>query len=171
VSNHEPDYEPSLSHDVNAEWILDGQNMGAVQHTIAFQDAWACLYSSWNGAFVSNYPELFFAKLYNPVVLGVDSSLYLTFRVLALYTHLHMVLFSRAKLGQRKYSQATWSNPALRSLWGRINRLAAHEYQQRIERALSIDQTKLRNYRLARRAKQAGWLSLRTALRAARLRG
>lgn len=169
TSDKEP--EPLLGEALNDEWTLDGREMGVARMHIAFNDAWISLYSSWNGAFCSNYGDLMYAKLYNPGVAGAyldyDDTIYFFPRVCTLYVHLHMMVLSRLRTGRRRVRAFDWEDPALRAVWGRINRVAGEAYQRRVESALLGDPAKHREYEAWRAAKLAMWIPLRAAIRGA----
>jgi hypothetical protein len=164
--------EPLLGEAINDEWSLDGRKMGVARMHIAFNEAWVSLYSSWNGAFCSNYADLMYAKLYNPGVAGtyldVEHTAYFFSRVCTLYVHLHLLVFSRLATGRRDVRVFNWEDPALRAVWGRINRVAGDAYQQRVAAALEGDPVKLIGYKAWRAAKLAMWLPLREMIKEAR---
>jgi hypothetical protein len=136
---------------------------------IAHNEAWVALYSSWNGAFCSNYRQLFWGKLYNAGVAGAyldyADTIYFYSRVCTLYTHLHVMMLERARVDRRDFNDADWNNEILRRLWGRINRTAGRAYRNRILRTLSADKSKLRIHKGWRVAKRAVWIPLRTAIK------
>eukprot|EP00697_Spironema_sp_BW2_P014137 gnl/Spiro4/4512_TR2242_c0_g1_i1.p1 gnl/Spiro4/4512_TR2242_c0_g1~~gnl/Spiro4/4512_TR2242_c0_g1_i1.p1 ORF type:complete len:527 (-),score=159.42 gnl/Spiro4/4512_TR2242_c0_g1_i1:142-1683(-) len=71
----------------------------AILYRYPLPTSWDNLYSSWNLAFVSQFPTFphFFAKLLNPSVgcYYDKPNEYIFFRGVALYTHVHFVLFNR----------------------------------------------------------------------------
>ncbi|MFO0757702.1 MAG: hypothetical protein U0359_14490 [Byssovorax sp.] len=163
--------EPLLGEALNDEWTWNGQKMGVARMHIAFNEAWISLYSSWNGCFCSNYGDLMYAKLYNPGVAGayldIDDTIYFFPRVATLYVHLHMVVFSRLETGRRAVRAYDWEDPALRAVWGRINRTAGEAYQKRVEDALRGDTRKHLDYEASRAARRTAWSALRTAIKGA----
>lgn len=163
--------EPLLGEQLNDEWMQQGQATGVTRMHIAFNEAWVSLYSSWNGCFCANYGDLMYPKLYNLGVAGtyldIDDKVYFFPRICTLYTHLHMMIFKRVATGRQLLHAQCWEDPALRSLWGRINRVAAQAYQQRVEAALQSDLRKRLSYKAWRTAKHAFWVPLRTAIQGA----
>ncbi len=111
-----------LGEALSDEWTVAGHKMGVARMHIAFNEAWISLYSSWNGAFCSNYGDLIYAKLYNPGVAGayldIDEHVYFFPRVCTLYVHLHVMVFSRLKTGRQDLHTFNWEDPALRAVWG-----------------------------------------------------
>lgn len=160
--------EPLLGEALSDEWTVAGHKMGVARMHIAFNEAWISLYSSWNGAFCSNYGDLMYAKLYNPGVAGayldIDDHVYFFPRVCTLYVHLHVMVFSRLKTGRQDLHTFNWEDPALRAVWGRINRVAGDAYQARIEAALHGDTAKRLRYKAWRAAKLAMWVPLRALI-------
>jgi hypothetical protein len=163
--------EPLLGEALNDEWIHDGQKMGVARMHIAFNEAWVSLYSSWNGCFCSNYGDLMYAKLYNPGVAGayldIDHFIYFFARVCTLYTHVNMMVLSRVKTGRRDLKACNWEDPALRHVWGRINKVAGAAYQQRVEAALRGDAEKHLRYQAWHAARHAMWVALRAVIQEA----
>ena len=161
--------EPLLGENINTEWVYQGTRMGVAEMHIAHNEAWVALYSSWNGAFCSNYRQLFFGKLYNAGVAGAyldyTDTVYFFTRVCTLYTHVHVLMFERARADKRDFNEADWNNEILRSLWGRINLTAGHAYRDRIAKTLSVDRSKLRRHRRWRVAKRGMWLPLRAVIK------
>ena len=169
TSDKEP--EPLLGEQLNDEWMHEGKATGVTRMHIAFNEAWVSLYSSWNGCFCANYGDLMYPKLYNLGVAGtyldIDDTVYFFPRICTLYTHLHMMIFKRLSTGRPLLHAHNWEDPALRSIWGRINRVAAQAYQHRVEAALQSDLRKHLAYKAWRAAKHAFWLPLRTAIHGA----
>lgn len=166
--------EPLLGEALNDEWTLDGRPMGVARMHIAFNEAWVSLYSSWNGCFCANYGDLFYAKLYNPGVAGayldIEDTIYLFPRVSTLYVHVNMTVLERVKTGRRALRAFDWEDPALRAVWGRINRVAGEAYGARVDAALHGHTEKRLRHEAARAAKLAMWAPLRTMVKeAARL--
>ncbi len=172
---YDKDPQPLVGEAYVDEWYLDGKPMGIGRFHMAFADAWVMLYSSWNGAFCANYPELLFAKLYNPGVAGVHmeygAEVYFGARGATLYAALANAVLSREETGGRRFSRVDWRNEALRYVWGRVNEVAAGAYQDRVEKALSEDWAALLRYRVTRATHRAGWIALRTVIQGARLAG
>jgi hypothetical protein len=137
------DPQPLVGERYTDEWHLDGKPMGVGRCHMAFADAWVMLYSSWNGAFCANYPELVFAKLFNPGVAGAaiayGPEVYFSPRVPTLFITLVLMVLSRERAGARRYGRVDWRDDALRIVWGRVNEVAAGAYQDRVEKALAED--------------------------------
>lgn len=97
---------------------------------------WADLYTTWNLAFVSDYPAApyFFAKLICPVVADYHHApgLYLNHRGVALVLHIWFSIASRLD-PQRWATQVDWREPALTRLWGEMNLRSASDYRARVE--------------------------------------
>ena len=124
----------------NALSALSDDRRGLLGHSPCFPRVWANLYSSWNGAFVSNYAAapLFLAKLYNPATSGTyhregEQSLYLFPRVFTLWVHIHAQIFERAANQSASPLGLVWSSPLLTLLWGKVNLLAATELRAMID--------------------------------------
>jgi hypothetical protein len=169
------DPQPLVGERYTDEWHLDGKPMGVGRCHMAFADAWVMLYSSWNGAFCANYPELVFAKLFNPGVAGAaiayGPEVYFSPRVPTLFITLVLMVLSRERAGARRYGRVDWRDEALRMVWGRVNEVAAGAYQDRVEKALAEDWAAHARYRATRASQRAGWLALRTVIKGARLAG
>jgi hypothetical protein len=102
---------------------------------------WVDLYSTWNLAFVSHYPDhpFFFAKLLTPQVGCYQAAPegYLYNRGMALYTHIYFTLFTRLDRKAKKPALADmdWSNKDLTKLWAKVNAASAHAYDEALAKA------------------------------------
>lgn len=90
-------------------------------------------YETWNMAFCSHYAEspYFYAKLLAPSVTCADPKEYLFHRSMALYLHIHGVMYSRvarAALREPVYAATNWDNPAMTRAWGTINKNTADQW-------------------------------------------
>lgn len=104
---------------------------------------WADLYSTWNMAFVSHYPEfpMTMQKLLIPSVADYKHNPdgYIYTRSLALYAHLNYRLIKKAEDAQAGIvEEVTWNDDALSRLWGEINLESAHDYEKRAEQTPSV---------------------------------
>ena len=94
---------------------------------------WNNLYSTWNLAFVSHYPNFpfFFAKLLIPQVSNYQQtpSEYMYNRALALYTHIQYEVFSRSDIKESDNSIDV-SDVKPSRFWGDANLESAREYQK-----------------------------------------
>jgi hypothetical protein len=106
-----------------------------------FPEQWADLYSTWNLAFVSHYPEFPFVmvKLLIPFVANYQRhpEEYIYRRALALWVHLHHLYLGRADQARTGQEAIVWNDVELTKLWGRVNREAAVEYAATVRRAHS----------------------------------
>ncbi len=103
-------------------------------------EKWADLYSTWNLAFVSHYPNFpfFFAKLLNPDVLcyhhlpdGERSSPseYVFHRVISLYLHIHFEILGRMdQLEAKSQPPVAWNDDGFTRLWAARNHQSAQAY-------------------------------------------
>jgi len=96
------------------------------------------LYTAWNMAFVSHYPNnpYFYAKLLTPSVLCSEPKYYIYNRVIGLYVHLWSTLLSRVlRLNDPDapgiVEDIDWINPAMTKRWGVINNVHADYWLQR----------------------------------------
>ena len=99
---------------------------------------WANLYSTWNLAFVSHYPDFvyFMPKLLIPSVSNYQDNpaAYISIRVLALYTFIQwLVNWTLFKKGEK----IQWSESSLTKDWGMANDISRQDYVQRLVEALS----------------------------------
>ena len=120
-------------------------------HFPPYPRVWSNLYVSWNGAFVSDYPDapMHLAKLFGPTVAGAYNDaddaddgaqqrgtdrrgLLLYYRTISLWLHLHFVAFSRAATLGDWLTQADWRAPALQLTWGQLNEAFARRYDRRV---------------------------------------
>jgi hypothetical protein len=101
---------------------------------------WADLYSTWNMAFVSHYPNFpfFLAKLLAPQVLCYEKepNQYMYNRVVALYAHIHYEAFTRLDRKARKPGTELirWADADLTRLWSRVNLTSAKAYDAAVEK-------------------------------------
>jgi len=99
---------------------------------------WADLYSTWNMAFVSGFPDFvyYLPKLLIPSVSNYQDNPaeYINTRVLALYTFIHWTLnwnnFNNNEMIQ-------WSEVSLTRDWGAANKNSTRDYVNRLAEALS----------------------------------
>jgi hypothetical protein len=98
---------------------------------------WADLYTTWNLAFVSHYPNFpfFFAKLLTPQVLcyGACPEEYMVNRTIALYAHIHHELFTRVdRAGGPGGDTVRWADDELTRLWSEVNAESAGQYAREL---------------------------------------
>ena len=135
-------HRPGLSRDDSTtgagptRWSADRK---AVTFSMAFPKQWADLYSTWNLAFVSHYPEFPFVmvKLLIPFVANYQQhpEEYIYRRALALWAHLHHLYLGRADQARTGTEAIVWNDVALTKLWGRVNREASAKYAATVRRA------------------------------------
>ena len=166
--------------DITKEWVPEGGEECAIldfRSPLPLQ--WNNLYQSWNMAFVSCYSSspMFYAKLLAPLVSGlyqeIHPGLYLHPRVLCLYLHIQYEVICRGKAesadpflyppsgAKRPFSD--WRSKGLTDLWGRVNAVAAEQYQQAVEKTIddNYGTGEEFKYDLTRASKQAGWAALK----------
>ena len=99
---------------------------------------WADLYSSWNLAFVSEFPDFvyYIPKLLIPSVSDYQDNPagYIYTRILALYTYIHWKM-NWNHLNQNRKIQ--WSEASLTKTWGAANKISSQDYVERLAAALS----------------------------------
>ena len=176
------DREPikGCGNDITKEWVPEGGEERAIlDWRSPLPLRWSNLYQSWNMAFVSCYSNspMFLAKLLAPIVSGlyqeIHPGLYMHPRVLCLYLHIQYEVICRAKAesadpflyppsgAKRPFSD--WRSKGLTDLWGRVNAVAAEQYQQAIEKTIddNYGTGEELKYDLTRASKQAGWAALK----------
>jgi len=99
---------------------------------------WADLYSTWNLAFVSSFPDFvyYLPKLLIPSVSNYQDSPagYIDTRILALYTFIHWKMnWNHLNDNQR----IQWSDPSLTRDWGTANKISTQDYVGKLADALS----------------------------------
>ena len=106
---------------------------------------WADLYSSWNLAFVSEFPDFvyYIPKLLIPSVSDYQDNPagYIHTRSLALYTYIHWRI-NWTQLNQNKTIQ--WSEKSLTQTWGAANKISSYDYLKRLAWALSTSTKQLK---------------------------
>lgn len=131
----------SLTHDPNtgagpSGWSDDKKS---VVYYAPFPLEWANLYTTWNMAFVSDFTSFPYVmcKLLIPQVNNYQDKPeeYIYNRAIALYTHLHYTLLTRAAGNVSKSNHIEWNDPELTSLWGKVNKQSAKKYLRKIKRA------------------------------------
>ena len=99
---------------------------------------WADLYSSWNLAFVSEFPDFvyYIPKLLIPSVSNYQDNPagYIYTRILALYTYIHWKM-NWNDLNQNRKIQ--WSEDSLTKAWGAANKISSQDYFERLATALN----------------------------------
>jgi len=159
------------------QFVKDGTPLGVRRWRMPLPRAWANLYSSWNGAFVSAYQDspMYLAKLINPVTLGTyhtdeegAEDLYLWTRGIQLYTHLHAMKMTRAN-DQSRDPGMDWRSDTLTQLWGFVNKDAANAYHQRVAKEVIPTTEKERNHHagLRKRAEEV-FAGVKAATKAAK---
>jgi len=149
--------EPNGQGDLHdEEWIKeDGTRTGVRRWRQPLPRAWANLYSSWNGAFVSAYKDnpMFYAKLINPVTLGMyhtdgpgAEDLYLWTRAIQLYVHIQYIKMTRADLQSREPSTEDYRSDTLTLLWGLVNEQAGEAYHHRVVQTVEPSSEKERKH-------------------------
>ena len=83
-----------------------------------------------------------YAKLLAPVVMGsykdLDPGLYLYPRVIALWIHLHYLMFSRVQNKSAIPRSLDWRSTILTQLWGATNKLSGDHYAHQIKTKMNI---------------------------------
>ena len=102
---------------------------------------WADLYSSWNLAFVSGFPDFvyYIPKLLIPSVSSYQDNPagYIHKRVLALYTYIHWRI-NWIQHNQKNHNKPIqWSEDSLTKAWGAANKISSQDYVKRLAWALS----------------------------------
>jgi hypothetical protein len=99
---------------------------------------WADLYTTWNLAFVSSYPNspYFMAKLLIPSVAGYtqNPTQYIHGRIISLYLHINFELFQRVD-GKSLPASMGWNSKEFTQAFGRTNLLSARNYQLAVNQA------------------------------------
>ena len=99
---------------------------------------WADLYTTWNLAFVSSFPDFVFSlpKLLIPSVSNYQDSPagYIDTRILALYIFIHWKMNWNHLNDNQKIQ---WSEPSLTRDWGTANKISTQDYVSRLADALS----------------------------------
>ena len=100
---------------------------------------WADLYSSWNLAFVSGFPDFvyYIPKLLIPSVSNYQDNPagYIYTRLLGLYTYIQWRI-NWIQYNQ-KYQTIQWSEDSLTKTWGAANKISSQDYVKRLAWALS----------------------------------
>ena len=102
---------------------------------------WADLYSSWNLAFVSGFPDFvyYIPKLLIPSVSNYQDNPagYIYTRLLGLYTYIHWRI-NWIQLNQKNQNKPIqWSEDSLTKAWGAANKISSQDYVKRLAWALS----------------------------------
>jgi hypothetical protein len=165
---------PETGDGISTELKVDGKETGVVLHKIACQKAYNNLYISWNAAFVSSYPDsILYAKLFNPFMASSNKRNQEQFfysRALTLWLNLQYLALKRVQVKTVSVSALSWHNQELTLLWGKLNLLAAKQYQKRTEAAHDRSR-KGYSYDAWRKAKFSLWATLRQSFRTARFIG
>ena len=102
---------------------------------------WVDLYTTWNLAFVSAFPDFvyFVPKLLIPSVgnYETDSASYIHHRAVSLYTYIHWKL----NWNQVTPVKIQWSQDWLTKAWGEANEISRRDYVERLAEALSTSTT------------------------------
>ena len=100
---------------------------------------WADLYSTWNLAFVSNFPDFvyYLPKLLIPSVSGYQSSpnSYLWSRALALYTFIHWNINWNL---HNDFERIQWKQNSITQNWGLANKISKNDYVEMLADAMAI---------------------------------
>ena len=99
---------------------------------------WADLYSTWNLAFVSNFPDFvyYLPKLLIPSVSGYRSNpaSYLWSRLLALYTYIHWTMNWNI---YNDFERIQWKQDSITMNWGLANKKSKNDYVELLANAMS----------------------------------
>ena len=99
---------------------------------------WADLYSTWNLAFVSNFPDFvyYLPKLLIPSVSGYQNNpaSYLWSRVLALYTYIHWTMNWNIYYD---FERIQWKQDSITQNWGSANKKSKDDYVEMLADAMS----------------------------------
>ena len=110
----------------------------SISYHFPLSQKWDDLYSVWNMAFVSHYPEwpFFIAKLATPAVSCYQSNPneYLFFRGLDLWMHVNW--YNRLKLKPNYYGKIDWVVANFTREFGKINAESAKDYQSKVDSTL-----------------------------------
>ncbi len=117
------------------------------------------LYTSWDMCFIyDNFDDslLFMAKFLNPAVLCFQAkpALYMHYRVLALYLHIHMCIAIVSKKGhglQNGSGPVSWKNEEIAQVWGSVNKCFAATLKK-----VSVGESSFLG-RLSRFGVEVGW--------------
>ena len=99
---------------------------------------WADLYSTWNLAFVSNFPDFvyYLPKLLIPSVSGYqsDPTSYIWSRVYALYIYIHWYINWNI---YNDFERIQWKQDSITLNWGLANKISKNDYVEMLADAMS----------------------------------
>ena len=105
---------------------------------------WADLYSTWNLAFVSNFPDFvyYLPKLLIPSVSGYQNnpSSYIWSRTLALYTYIHWWINWNIN---NNFEKIQWKQDSITQNWGLANKMSKNEYVEMLADAMATTTTEV----------------------------
>ena len=178
-----------LGKEIPQDSILDqrGSNLGVWDVRPPLPRVWTNAYSAWNLAFVSAYPNapMFSSKLFAPIVhlyqRETNQGTYLWARIICLYLHILYEFVSRSiggvgrwpvvlKMGASGWPvfhafYADWRSEWTTALFGAINKLAARQFQARLEAIFRCSPLEHKWYKTHRHSLKALWEKNKVGMR------